>query len=238
MVRHESESVGDFIAKNLLAVQENGKWGCINTKGEIVLPPRFESVGDFNTNGLAVIKENGKFGYINTKGEIVVSPTFESVGEFAPSLFRKTRRGLRVPQQSEKVDDLAAIFLLAFQKNGKWGYINTRGKVVIAPKFTRAWNLANGFGIIEEDGKYGYINAQGEMVIVSRFDEAKNFATSGVAQVKENGKEGYINAQGQTIAFVDQACGLEVLKNGHGEIIWPRLCPCETTNIDVPLLRD
>ena len=42
----------------------NGKWGCINEKGEEVITPRFDDAEDFAANGLARVEVNGKYGYI------------------------------------------------------------------------------------------------------------------------------------------------------------------------------
>ena len=59
---------------------ENGKWGFINSKGEIVIEPQFESAKPFR-EGLAVVSQlkqqsNGSkyktYGYINCEGEIVI----------------------------------------------------------------------------------------------------------------------------------------------------------------------
>ena len=90
------------------------------------------------------------------------------------------------------------LFTLApVARNGKWGYINEAGEMVIAPRFDKAWGFAsNGLAVVERNGKQGYINEAGEMVIQPQFDGARSFKSNGLAGVERNGKWGYINEAG------------------------------------------
>ena len=47
------------------------KCGFLNTKGEIVIPPKFD-VAQYFTEGLCAVKQNNKWGYINKQGKIVI----------------------------------------------------------------------------------------------------------------------------------------------------------------------
>jgi hypothetical protein len=51
----------------------DGKYGYINGKGEIVIPPRSDEAESFDNNGLARVSENGKSGYIDLNGQFVLS---------------------------------------------------------------------------------------------------------------------------------------------------------------------
>lgn len=48
--------------------------------------------------------------------------------------------------------------------DGRWGYIDTRGKLKFEPKFEHALSFADGFAVIELNGKYGYIDTDGKML--------------------------------------------------------------------------
>lgn len=56
------------------------------------------------------------------------------------------------------------------QKDGGWGYINTKGEQIVECKFDGACDFSEGFAWVEKDGKWGYINTKGCFVI---FDESK-----------------------------------------------------------------
>ena len=60
--------------------------------------------------------------------------------------------------------------IAAVQKDGKCGYINTKGEQIVECKFDDAYDFNEGFARVKKDGKWGYINTKGCSVI---FDESK-----------------------------------------------------------------
>ena len=86
------------------------------------------------------------------------------------------------------------------EKDGKWGYINTKGEQAIECKFDVALGFNEGLAPVYKDGKYGYINTKGEQAIECKFDDAKYFY-EGFAVVKKDGKWGYINTKGYSVIF-------------------------------------
>ena len=54
--------------------------------------------------------------------------------------------------------------------DGKYGYINERGEMVIPCQYDSAGNFSsNGLARVKIDGKYGYINEKGEVVIPAEY---------------------------------------------------------------------
>ena len=88
--------------------------------------------------------------------------------------------------KSEK-NDIDTLFhqdLLRVRQGDKWGYINSKGAIVVEPQFDDALNFAeNGLACVEQDNKYGYINSKGTYVINPQFDFADSFAENGLASV-------------------------------------------------------
>ena len=57
----EFDDVGYFKFKEgLVAVQKDGKWGYINTKGEQAIECKFDDAGDFK-EGFARVQKDGKW---------------------------------------------------------------------------------------------------------------------------------------------------------------------------------
>lgn len=66
----------NFAWQPLGLVNKNGKYGYINTGGEIAIPLVYDSAGVFR-NGFAVVRTPTGHGLINLKGEFVVEPNHE-----------------------------------------------------------------------------------------------------------------------------------------------------------------
>ena len=88
--------------------------------------------------------------------------------------------------------------LAAVKKDGKWGYINTKGEQIIECKFD--FDMGNGFseGLagVKKDGKWGFINTKGEQIIECELEWKGGFS-EGLARVLKDGQWGYINTKGE-----------------------------------------
>ena len=82
------------------------------------------------------------------------------------------------------------------KKDGKWGYINTKGEQIVECKFDDFYDFNEGFAAVQKDGKWGYINTKGEQIVECKFYDANVF-NEGFAVVKKDGKWGYINTKGE-----------------------------------------
>jgi hypothetical protein len=85
------------------------------------------------------------------------------------------------------------------KKNGKYGYIDPYGRVVIDIVWDEIYK-ARGLDpwVVRKDDKWGYINRDGEVIIPLQFDDASLFEEDR-AQIKQGNKWGYINLNGDLI---------------------------------------
>ncbi len=76
-------------------------------------------------------------------------------------------------------------------RDGKWGFVDTEGKLVIDCAYEDAESFCNGFAAVYIDGKWGYIDTEGNVIITPRFETATHFTKEGTAAVKidEGGNE-------------------------------------------------
>ena len=91
--------------------------------------------------------------------------------------------------------------LFPIQVNGKWGYIDRKGSVVVTPRFDAAAAFQEGLGCVrvgdEETGKYGFVDATGALAIEPSFTFAGDFSEGlSRARLTEPGKTGYIDKTG------------------------------------------
>ena len=121
-VEHHSHSKQNTSNPNsLIAFEENDLWGFKSTDVDAVIPPKYLIVYDFNDHGgAAVLDENGWL-FINQAGEELLKPFIFDNG---PDAFKEG--------------------LARFVEEGKIGFFNPAGDVVIPAKFDFAYPFEQG----------------------------------------------------------------------------------------------
>ena len=80
--------------------------------------------------------------------------------------------------------------LLSIKKEGKYGFTDTSGKVVIEPVYDDAESFQEGYALVEKNNVYGYINKVGRVKIDFTYEDASSFFQQ-AAIVRKN-KETYL----------------------------------------------
>lgn len=100
-------------------------------------------------------------------------------------------------------EGLAAVRVpVAGQRDGRWGFIDTRGSMVIKPGYDQVRPFAHGLAAALRNGKWGYIDTQGRWVIEPLYDQASSFGDHGHALVTQGGALWRIDRTGQTQGVV------------------------------------
>ena len=86
--------------------------------------------------------------------------------------------------------------LFSIYENGKVGFIDKTGRVVVVPQFDESYRMSEGVIPVLVDGRYGYINSRGEVVALPEYDDFSIFS-EGMAAVKIGDKWGYIDKNGR-----------------------------------------
>jgi hypothetical protein len=63
-------------------VKSNGKYGFINTSGELVLPCKYDVMYDWFIEDLLGVVINEKFGFVNASGELVVPCIYDEISSY------------------------------------------------------------------------------------------------------------------------------------------------------------
>ena len=75
--KFEKKDVKDIlITNNLYLSKQDGKYGFINNKGEVVVDYIYDDATEQNEAGYAAVKKDGKWGSIDINGKIVIEPTY------------------------------------------------------------------------------------------------------------------------------------------------------------------
>ena len=74
--------------------------------------------------------------------------------------------------------------IAAVMKDGKWGFIDADGKVVVDYQYEMAQSFANGMAAVMVGEKWGYIDAEDfGMKIQPAFNAARDFSSEGTTFV-------------------------------------------------------
>ena len=139
----------------------SGKWGYIGRNGRWIIPPQFEYAEEFS-EGLAVVTIGGYEGYIDRSGKFAIAPQFEFAKNFneygvavvdaqckeryscPEGLIDKEGNYLLPPEYSidDFVEGIASIY-----KDGKHGYVDSTGKIIVEPQFVHAEKLLRRTGV-------------------------------------------------------------------------------------------
>lgn len=75
------DSISDFSIYGTSVVQKNGKYGIIDTDGQIVIPMNYKNLENFHEE-LAAFSLDSKYGFLNIKNEVVIPPIYSWVENF------------------------------------------------------------------------------------------------------------------------------------------------------------
>ncbi|MFM8913261.1 MAG: WG repeat-containing protein [Flammeovirgaceae bacterium] len=98
------------------------------------------------------------------------------------------------------------------QKDGKFGFIDTKGKLRIANRYDSIQDFHEGLAPIKLIGKWGFINMRDEIVVHPNYHWVAGF-DQGICLAQQNGKYGAIDPRGQTILNF-RYDALQMLPNG------------------------
>ena len=241
-------------------VEIDEKYGFIDEWGKLVIPAQFDYADEFS-DGLANVELAGKEGFINARGEFVLMLE-ESVScyVFSEGLARISygndtwgfidKAGkLVIGPISDK--DLYGGYLFSeglvdVIKNGKCGYMNKKGEIVIEPYWDFVRDFSGGLAtvskhIADSDKIETYvINKKGEIVVGPKigWDAIEPF-TEGLARIRIDTKCGYVNENleiiidpiydwmgfgfmGGIVKVVDEERGLSGYIDKEGNWIWSK----------------
>jgi hypothetical protein len=179
----------DYVDGMPIRFSEDGLWGYGDSKGKVIVEPYYFLAYEFTKEGIAAVADSTGWVYIDTGGRILIRPF---IFDNAPDMFREG--------------------LARFVENGRFGYFDEYGKVVIKAQFDfstpfnedlaafckECQRVYAGEHWSMQGGKWGYINRAGKIVISAKFDAARSFKNS-KAQVNINGQWKLINKSGKIL---------------------------------------
>ncbi|MFO0959751.1 MAG: WG repeat-containing protein [Isosphaeraceae bacterium] len=198
--------------RHLFPVVRKGKWGAIDSRGEVVIEPRYEGLWNLS-GGLLGFSDGRRGGLMDTAGRVVRDQgPYDEIREF-----RQGRAVVRLGKKFGYIDrdfrevvpprfDFAYEFGdgLAFVEQGKWrGYIAPNGETLFElPAGMRGDVFSGGRAMVVARNKRGYIDRAGELVIPTRFVDGRRFSEGSAAvslSLGQEGRVGFIDERGEFV---------------------------------------
>lgn len=217
---------GSDFKNGFAMVRLNGKFGFIDTSGNIVVKTIYDQASLYNEQGIASGWLDGERFFFDTQGNAFHSmeelmavkklsseeyrqqaqsytisdyaPTLDSSGKWGYKQFGDWTINPRFDSAGAFSDGLAAVSL-----NGKWGFIDKSGANSIPFKYEQCGMFVDGLARVKLYGKWGFIDKAGSTVIPMKYAMAADFS-DGLAKVVLNGKTGYIDKTGEWFDSAEQ----------------------------------
>jgi len=197
---------------------EEYREGIIDARtGKVIIEPIYANIEPFCELGFARVSTEGElhpegwrysglWGVVDKKGALVIPAKYTTLGQFDP-VHKLAMAGIN-PRKMGDEDDEDFNY-----QDTRYGFINTRGDVIIPLQFDSVgWGgfgdgsaglapVGQSYGECCCDTKWGYVNTRGVMVIPFMYDQATPFI-DGLARVsnhREGGGTWLINAKGEVV---------------------------------------
>ena len=210
-------SSGSF-NQGLTLVNKNNSFGIINSKGDVVLDIEYKKFtpiqSKFSATNYIKFSNTHYTGIINTKGKIIIPVKYNSV-EFISEHLILAKESQDTHWASHHIYRLEGKKLLSrcyykypFGKDGlagitddgKTGYINKQGKIVIPIQYRSGGPFKQGLARVEKrKGKHGYIDVLGNIAIPFEYYYAYDFSDGKAMVKKKKGDFFYINSKGECV---------------------------------------
>ncbi|WP_107039806.1 WG repeat-containing protein [Brumimicrobium mesophilum] len=176
------KDIGVF-SEGLAYVQEEKGFQYYTLDGSLAFSTMYDEAFSFD-KGMALVRKNEEKGYIKKDGSFVVSVENGSLKHFKDSIFiHETRDSVNLMYANgeylfaESFDQIGVLKnnRAIIEKNGQYGYIDGKGKIIIPMEhtpysnYTQFAQFENGHVVIKRNGKFAMMDSLGKSVLPAIF---------------------------------------------------------------------
>lgn len=171
------------LKNGLIGVCAEGNCGYLDTRGNVVIPLTYKKINYFSDiAGIAAVERASGWGVIDMAGREIIAPTLkdspkivEYEGDGFIIGFKARRDGMLYDLKGNKLlelnyDQIAFnvwsgkwlndnLFTVAI--DGKWGFIDKSGNVIIPPRYDKRGYFFRGYAELVRDGKVYRVDKRG-----------------------------------------------------------------------------
>ena len=221
------DDASEYFSEGLAAVVKNGRFGFIDTQGNVSIPFQFEyrenayhyydilGYGEFS-DGYASMMKGKKFGAIDRQGNSVIPYEYDEAFRFHNGVAAVMKidgdafkygmidkdNHLILPFDYEGIYFINDVLFV--YKNGKYGVLSKEGKILLPFQYDFFFPFApEGYIQVIKDNKYGLISDQGLEIIPCQYEYCDFDRISQLVKVKQNGKIGYLDLNNRVVIPIE-----------------------------------
>ena len=221
-----------------VTTSKNGKWSMINEDGDIVYDAEFKNMPTASYNGLFSVEEGKGYTVYKVGGKIPEQvrdlENLKSVGYLEDGLMPVTFPGKRIalvdedgnakfelnPIKGSEIISCAPGYsdglLLVKTEDGKYGFVDTNGKVVVNPEYEEAYNFSEELAlVVMRDKSYNKLWS-----VIDKSGKVKFKIKDGYDLLSRFYKEGYIVARKDDRIFMINEKGVETKLSSKVENVY------------------
>jgi len=186
-------------------VKVDDHWGMIDRTGKLVHEPTYERVGQLRDGACWAVK-GGKC-YVLTAAGVLGDDWFDEIRQAGEDGIWPVRKGdhwgfLLADGRVVAMEYQGTLgFLGGFgraQRDGKWGFCNRDGELVVPCRYDDAWGHEEGRVAVLVDGGWTFLDDTGAEIGPGGF-AAGSFFKSGMAAVRKDDRWGFLDRDGAMV---------------------------------------
>ncbi len=198
--------------------KKDGKWGVLNAKGAVLLPPTYDSHDNGFCNGRALVSKDKLLGYIDLAGREIVPCTLASAKPFSEgkAVGRAGEGAYQVFDGGGKVlfeaatgkfgelfpfHDGRARLVAGPEAGFKVGYLDATGKVLLPPTASSARDFNDGYAVVVDGSDASFFGWDAKVLFAFDFENLGDMAVYegryGLAAARANKARPSLSAGGQ-----------------------------------------
>lgn len=227
------DDVRGSFAGGLQAVKKDGLYGLMDIMGKIVVDYQFDRIKDFY-KGIGLVKKGYGWGAIDKTGKLLIPAQYDQLEVVTPQLlsFKKGKSTGLINLKNEVIASSPSAYpmsysfsslsqrLLLVKYQGKYGIMNTSGKMITPPQFTRFPQKVGNVYFAFQNERYNILDSTGKKISDAIYSAHQDAAKDGRIYVEKFGKSGFVDVNGKLVIACqydlvhDFSEGLAVVKKG------------------------
>jgi hypothetical protein len=156
------------------------KYGLIDLKGRVLFRPQFDKI--IISDNSALVRKDSLYGFINDQGNWLIKPKYKYAAPFdnGAAIVKINNHQFLINKKDEIISHISFDTIWGFKntisvvsQNGKWGYINTSGQLILPlDHYTGIGDFHSFYGKFMQNGKWQIIDKTGR-TFQQPFDEVE-----------------------------------------------------------------